>query len=485
MENDYELALLLQDQFNHETEIDTPKQNLVYAKKEFKNETKSLTDPSWELIDPTPNIHVLFMAFNEKYFWNKLLAVCVSWSKRMTSCAGICSYQGRGGLCHITLSEPLLKLRPRKDLIETLLHEMIHAFLFVTHNNKDRDGHGPEFHKHMYRINAEAGTKITVYHSFHDEVLLYQQHWWRCNGPCQQRKPYFGMVRRATNRAPGPNDRWWAEHQRNCDGTFIKVKEPETFGKKKTQKENKPVDSKNDIRSFYPVLKNNNINTLNTVVKKNSSSTIVITKTNGTEEKEEKNTAITAFEGTGHILSTNTTVNNEDYTTVRNYWINKFPREEVKKRPNSETNVISPKRIKPDEVNCPVCQIKLLVDEVNSHLDLCLLKDDTTLCTTGSSKETEEKIMCLVCNQYICKRTLNEHLDECVNDSVFNNSDVIEISSDNEEVFKEQCDNSNDKNNSYNCPVCLGQYPLSEMSLHLDQCLSTETAFSSLFDQPF
>jgi len=26
-------------------------------------------------------------------------------------------------------------------------HEMIHAYLFVTRNNRDRDGHGPEFTK--------------------------------------------------------------------------------------------------------------------------------------------------------------------------------------------------------------------------------------------------------------------------------------------------------------------------------------------------
>ena len=36
-------------------------------------------------------------------------------------CAGLCVYEGRGGLCSIRLSEPLLKLRPRKDLVETLL----------------------------------------------------------------------------------------------------------------------------------------------------------------------------------------------------------------------------------------------------------------------------------------------------------------------------------------------------------------------------
>lgn len=159
--HDLQYAHLLQEQFQQEINTEKPLNGLVYDSKSKKSKstdsTKSLVDPSWEVIDPTPDIHVLFVTFNEKFFWNKLVTVCVSWSKRMTTCAGICSYQGRGGMCSITLSEPLLKLRPRKDLVETLLHEMIHAYLFVTHNNKDRDGHGPEFHKHMYRINADAG----------------------------------------------------------------------------------------------------------------------------------------------------------------------------------------------------------------------------------------------------------------------------------------------------------------------------------------
>lgn len=47
-------------------------------------------------------------------------------------------------------------------LFSPFQHEMIHAYLFVTANNRDRDGHGPEFHKHMYRINGVAGTNITV-----------------------------------------------------------------------------------------------------------------------------------------------------------------------------------------------------------------------------------------------------------------------------------------------------------------------------------
>lgn len=152
------IAIQIQQQYDEEYKVDNAGNQLYYVDKKNvnKDNQKSLIDPSWEIIDPTPDIHILFMTYNKQFFWNKLLSVCVDWSKRMTTCAGVCSYSG-GGMCKITLSEPLLKLRPRKDLVETLLHEMIHAYLFVTHNNKDRTGHGPEFHKHMYRINSEAG----------------------------------------------------------------------------------------------------------------------------------------------------------------------------------------------------------------------------------------------------------------------------------------------------------------------------------------
>ncbi|NWR43079.1 SPRTN protein, partial [Regulus satrapa] len=196
----------------------------------------SVVDEAWELLDPSPDVHALFVHFNQTLFWGKLEAVTVSWSPRMTSSAGICSYHERSGLCSIRLSEPLLKLRPRKDLVETLLHEMIHALLFVTHNYRDRESHGPEFCKHMRRINRLTGANVTIYHDFYDEINLYRQHWWRCNGPCQKRAPYFGYVKRSMNRAPSAHDFWWDEHQRTCGGTFTKVKEPEKFSEKSKQK---------------------------------------------------------------------------------------------------------------------------------------------------------------------------------------------------------------------------------------------------------
>ncbi|XP_040455221.1 DNA-dependent metalloprotease SPRTN isoform X1 [Falco naumanni] len=196
----------------------------------------SVVDEAWELLDPSPDVHGLFLQFNETLFWGRLAAVEVSWSPRMTLCAGVCRYEGKGGMCSIRLSEPLLKLRPRKDLVETLLHEMIHALLFVTNNDKDRESHGPEFCKHMRRINRLTGANVTIYHTFHDEVDLYRQHWWRCNGPCQNRKPYFGYVKRSTNRAPSARDFWWVKHQETCGGTFTKVKEPENFSKKSKER---------------------------------------------------------------------------------------------------------------------------------------------------------------------------------------------------------------------------------------------------------
>ncbi len=134
----------------------------------------SLVAPEWEDIDPTPDLHALFRQFDGRFFWGRLQACEVRWSPRMTLCAGVCSYQRRSGYCSIRLSVPLLKLRPRSDLVETLLHEMIHAYLFVTDGDDDHDGHGPAFHSHMHRINKEAGTKISVYHNFHDEVAAYQ-----------------------------------------------------------------------------------------------------------------------------------------------------------------------------------------------------------------------------------------------------------------------------------------------------------------------
>ncbi|KAK8793820.1 hypothetical protein WA171_002950 [Blastocystis sp. BT1] len=178
-----------------------------------------------ELIDPTPNISALFELYNKEFFYDSLKYITVRWSKRMTLCAGICRMKGLN--ISISLSEPLLSLRQRADTVNTLLHEMIHAYLFVTHNYLDRDDHGAEFKKHMHRINAKAHSHITIYHSFHDEVDSCRKWWWKCDGPCQFKPPFFGIVKRSMNRPPQKADWWFEKHQKECGGTYHLIKSPD------------------------------------------------------------------------------------------------------------------------------------------------------------------------------------------------------------------------------------------------------------------
>lgn len=97
----------------------------------IQKENLNPIDNNLELADPTPSIHDLFVRFNKKFFWGSLDMVQVLWSNRMTRCAGLCYFEGRHGLCKISLSAPLLSLRPRKDLVETLLvcFQKIHKFV--------------------------------------------------------------------------------------------------------------------------------------------------------------------------------------------------------------------------------------------------------------------------------------------------------------------------------------------------------------------
>ncbi|XP_072398724.1 uncharacterized protein mh [Diabrotica undecimpunctata] len=536
------IAQSLHEQFQTEMEVERPQQNLVYDSPNGRNSRqtgKSLTDPSWEIIDPTPDIHTLFIAFNERFFWNQLGSVTVSWSKRMTTCAGICSYQGRGGLCTITLSEPLLKLRPRKDLVETLLHEMIHAYLFVTDNNRDRDGHGPEFHRHMYRINSEAGTKITVYHNFHEEVNLYKTHWWRCNGPCQTRKPFFGLVRRATNRAPGPNDFWWAEHSRNCGGQFIKVKEPEKPTKQTKSKSAKNPTKSPDIRKFFPTNNlpksksdtNSNIKTVESKNETKAKINKVISNSanifgfgnlngddcncdkNGSNTKDNKVKKIVSTTGKtlgtknppGSVSNTSKGVlrrtnsesansaskdgeakstpvkssSNSNYDVVRNHWINKFSNTSSPiPKPNTTTPL---KRPKPSGSAVVGASKIPKLSESAAECPVCSklvpeYKINSHLDECLGTSELEST-KCSKCGIVVLEGKLEEHLQDC-------NDDVVFLGVTNNSVDENTLDTSQeDKMNSDNsvetkiCDICKKVVASDNFDVHVVNCLH------SMFDR--
>lgn len=453
--NDLYFARTLQAQFETEAAVEAPTIDLTYKKDNKKQKTdnsKSLVDPSWEVVDPTPDIHTLFIAFNQQFFSNKLEAVSISWSKRMTTCAGICSYHSRGGLCRITLSEPLLKLRPRKDLVETMLHEMIHAYLFVTRNNRDRDGHGPEFHKHMYRINAEAGTNITVYHDFHDEVNLYKQYIWRCDGPCQRWKPYFGIVKRATNRAPGPYDRWFGEHSRNCGGNFTKIQEPEKTMKPKSK--TKAIEKPSPAKKSLPDIRNYFVNpSPDNKSDKSNPNISTIKKINSTSSKLPqiksviKNTNIHGFTSLngGNCCSSNNEI--EPSTSKNNFVPFSGKGQKLSTTPTKKMNPISsdvnqsPKRLKMNKVDCPVCKKLFEMDYLNQHLDSCL-------------ENQRDDIKCVLCFKNILKEEYDVHVLQCSEDQA---------------AFSPQSQSSNKKE----CPECKILLHASNFDAHVAECLIT------------
>ncbi|KAK9800227.1 hypothetical protein WJX73_001175 [Symbiochloris irregularis] len=202
---------------------------------------------------PVFELSALFMHYDDVYFGNDLSrgGVWVEWSSsRMTLCAGVCEHQAGGG-ARIKLSEPLLKLRPILELKETLLHEMIHAYIFIM---RIRDGdHGPQFQQRMRLINQATcvdcqrppqGYNITIYHSLHDEVDNYRTHHWKC-------KQCGNLVKRASNRPPqvadcrGRNGRGpdcmdvkcaYHMHIKHCGGEYEKIAEPAGFKDKNKRK---------------------------------------------------------------------------------------------------------------------------------------------------------------------------------------------------------------------------------------------------------
>jgi hypothetical protein len=187
--------------------------------------------------NPFVDIHQLFSLYNTLYFRSLLLPrVEVSWSARLTLCAGICELvkddEGKYRRIRLKLSEPLLKYRPRSDTVNTLLHEAIHAYFFITTSwhhlrGDDGTGHGAGFLLLADAINNHGNYEITIYHTFHDEVDAYRKHVWKCDGPCQLQPPYFGLVKRSMNRPPSRNDSWWTKHEEECGGTYTKIMEPQ------------------------------------------------------------------------------------------------------------------------------------------------------------------------------------------------------------------------------------------------------------------
>ncbi|KAF2019002.1 hypothetical protein BU24DRAFT_418586 [Aaosphaeria arxii CBS 175.79] len=253
------------------------------------------------------------------------------------------------------MSTPLLQYRPRSDTINTLLHEAIHAYFFVTSSwrhsrGDDGTGHGAGFQLMADAINNHGGYDITVYHTFHDEVDSYRTHIWQCDGPCRQRPPYFGLVKRSMNRPPGKTDTWWSAHLEQCGGQYAKISQPEMTKKQREalSKKERAGLQKNKIDSWVTTRKKPPIESKGEGAASTSDATQAVIPPKGMSVKR-------TFEAIDP--------DSEDTAEI--------PSQQERQRPklNPEAKVV------PDTdlqimVQCPICCEQVAELDINHHLDV-------------------------------------------------------------------------------------------------------------------
>lgn len=262
-------------------------------------------------------------------------------------CAGICELSkdpvtNKFTRIRLKLSTPLLQYRPRSDTINTLLHEAIHAYFFITTSWKhsrgdDGTGHGVGFQLLADAINNHGNYEVTIYHTFHDEVDSFRTHVWQCDGPCKTQPPFFGQVKRSMNRAPGRGDTWWAKHETECGGTYTKVSEPELTkkqiqnlsGKERAGRQKNKLDSWVHSSKKGSDAQDATAEKSNTVYKKGETSSSVVVK-DAIQSSDPR-----AGQKRPHTADDDSTV-----------------------------------AVKKTLVECPICSMRVADTEINEHLDV-------------------------------------------------------------------------------------------------------------------
>ncbi|KAI0516290.1 hypothetical protein KFK09_008962 [Dendrobium nobile] len=197
------------------------------------------------MAETLPDIQNLFRHYNALYFDDALGACIVNWAPRMRRSIGTCRYI-EAGHCEIHMSKPLLKLRSSSDLKNSLLHEMVHAFLWIKRNNKSRSRHDNYFWAKANEINSScknddqrpcSGYNISDQHMFHDEAETATVHHWMC-------KSCGHVIKRDMDRGScSPSDPGgdcgnlsceWHRHKKLCSGLHNKAGISGFRGKQRT-----------------------------------------------------------------------------------------------------------------------------------------------------------------------------------------------------------------------------------------------------------
>ena len=135
------------------------------------------------------HLQVMWQHLASRFFENRLPAITIEWSSRLTASTGLFVSQvgprsrwvspayRHGDARVIRLSSALLRGQLEAELERTLAHEMIHQWEFDI--RKQHPSHGPTFRKMMDRMNAE-GLGIAIRHQLNENVAAWNRYAWQC-----------------------------------------------------------------------------------------------------------------------------------------------------------------------------------------------------------------------------------------------------------------------------------------------------------------
>ncbi len=135
------------------------------------------------------HLQSIWQELNESYFGNRLPAIDIQWSTRLTASAGlfrsrtgpriswVAPEERHGNGRVIRLSVPLLSGQSFEEIRGILAHEMIHQWQFDV--KKYCPSHGREFRRIMALMNDD-GLGITIYHTLAEGAQASTKFTWHC-----------------------------------------------------------------------------------------------------------------------------------------------------------------------------------------------------------------------------------------------------------------------------------------------------------------
>lgn len=136
---------------------------------------------------------------------------------------------------------------------------------------------------------------------------------------------------------------------------------------------------------------------------------------------------------------------------------------------NTEVNV--------NQHNCPICNIKFPAEELNNHLDTCLLTENKSINTATAVTPTFHE--CCLCHNYFDDAAINDHVELCLlqqnnkRDSIVNLLDSPKTIASTVDLT-ESSTSPIIKTNIIRCPSCRQNVMMADYVIHVEDCLAEE-----------